>query len=84
VGGLLYAVLGAFAWSVLLWIGAQSHIISLQAIADSKTYHFFAPIAPWVFERIGALIPFVKNILSELETFFQHANQQLPKHVGAS
>ncbi len=84
VGGVLYAVLGAFVWSILLWISTQAHIVSVQSIADSKTYHFFAPIAPWVFERLGRLIPFVKNILSELEQFFQHVNQPVPKHVGAS
>lgn len=84
VGGILYAALGAFAWSVILWIGTQSHIISEQAVVASKTYHFFAPIAPWVFARLGSLIPFVKNILSELEQFFQHVNQQMPHHVGTS
>lgn len=83
IGGLLYALLGAILWSSLLWIGDRMHILTPAAIASSKTYAWFAPVAPWVFEKAGYFFPFVRDTFSSLQHFFDTLNQQLPGHVGA-
>jgi len=83
VGGLLYAFMATLVWSSLLWISNQMHIIEPETIAGSKTYNYFVPIAPWVFEHIGAVLPFVKNIFTDLQHYFEGVNQKLPDHVGA-
>ena len=83
IGGLLFALLAAVLWSSLLWIGLRMHIITPEAIAASKTYHWFAPVAPWVFEKAGYLFPFVRDTFASLEHFFEHVQQQLPGHVDS-
>ena len=83
IGGLLYAFLGAVFWSSLLWIGSRMHIITPETIAASKTYSWLSALAPWFFEQVGKLLPFAKDIFSNLEHFFDTVNQKLPEHVGA-
>lgn len=83
IGGLLYAFMAALVWSSLLWLCNQMHIISPETIASSKTYGYFMPIAPWVFEHIGKVLPFAKNIFTDLQHYFEGVNQHLPEHVGA-
>lgn len=83
IGGLLYAFIGAFVWSCLLWIANRAHLISPEGLAGSHTYDWFAPVAPWVFAHVGIVIPFAKDIFSDLGHFFDGINQHLPGHVGA-
>ena len=83
IGGLLYAFMGAVIWSSLLWIVNQMHLISPETIAYSKTYKYLEPLAPWVFEPIGKLMPFARDVFSNLEQFFNNVNHNLPEHVGA-
>jgi membrane protein required for colicin V production len=82
IGGFLYAFLGAVVWSSLLWILNQLHVLSPETIAYSKTYSYFEPLAPWVFDHIGNLIPFAKDLFTDLKDFFDKTNQHLPEHVG--
>ena len=83
IGGMLYACIGAIVWSSVIWIANRAHLISPETMAGSHTYDYFAPIAPWVFARIGAVLPFAKDIFSDLEQFFEGVNKHLPDHVGA-
>ncbi len=82
-GGLIYAFMAALVWSSLLWIGNQMHLLEPEAIAASKTYPYLSPIAPWVFDHIGKVLPFAKNIFADLQHYFDGVNQHLPEHVGA-
>ncbi len=82
-GGLVYAFAGAFVWSSLLWIGSRVYLISPETIAGSRTYDWFAPLAPFVFAHIGAVLPFAKDVFADLSRFFDRVNQHLPGHVGA-
>lgn len=81
-GGLLYVFLAAVVWSTFLWIFNQLHAFTPETLAASKTYKWFSPVAPWVFEHIGKVWPFAKNIFTDLQHFFGSINQQLPDHVG--
>jgi membrane protein required for colicin V production len=83
IGGLLYSFLAAVIWSSLLWIANQMHLIAPETITASKTYIWLSPLAPWVFEHVGKLLPFAKNTFGDLQHFFDHVNQKLPQHVGA-
>lgn len=84
IGGLLYAFMFTILWSSFLWIGTRMQLISTETIAGSKTYPYLSQVAPWVFNKIGALWPMVKNIFTDLEVFFGHVNQQLPGHVDTA
>jgi membrane protein required for colicin V production len=82
IGGLLYAFIGAFVWSAMLWIANRAHLISPETLAASKTYEYFAWVAPWVYEHIGVVLPFAKDLFGDLENFFDGVNEHLPEHVG--
>lgn len=82
VGGLLYAFMAAVIWSSILWIGNQMHLISPETKTYSKTYSYFENLAPWVFDKVGKLLPFAKDVFNDLKQFFDHINQGLPEHVG--
>lgn len=81
-GGILYMFIGATIWSSLLWIANKAHIISPESITASHTYVFFEPLAPWVFSHIGTVLPFARDIFSDLQHFFDGVNTHLPGHVG--
>jgi len=83
VGGLLYGFIAALIWSSLLWIANRVHLIDPETKTYSKTYRYLEPLAPWTFEHTGKLIPFAENVFSDLNDVLNHANQNLPEHVGA-
>jgi len=83
IGGLLFAFTAAIVWSSVLWIANQMHLITPETKAYSKTYRYLEPLAPWVFEHVGRLLPFAKDVFGDLKGFFNNVNQSLPEHVGA-
>lgn len=83
IGGAIYGIMAAIIWSICLWLGNQIHLFTPETIVASKTYSWFMPVAPWVFDHVGAILPFAKDIFAELQHFFEGVNQQLPDHVGA-
>jgi membrane protein required for colicin V production len=82
IGGLLYALTGMVVYSSLLWLCRYAHILPAETLVHSKTYPYLEPIAPWVFEHIGRVLPFAKDIFADMRDFFDGVNQKLPEHVG--
>jgi len=82
IGGLLYAFAAAVVWSCLLWIGNQMHLVDPDTKAYSRTYSYLEPLAPWVFQKFGQLLPFARDLFGDLKIFFDQVNQTLPEHVG--
>jgi membrane protein required for colicin V production len=82
IGGLLYAFLAAILWSSLLWIATPMHMLSPEMMAASKTYSWFAKLAPWFFDVVGGMLPFAKDVFAKLEHFFDAVNQK-PANVDA-
>jgi len=82
IGGLLYAFIGITVWSSLLWLFRFGHLLSPETIVRSRTYNYIQPVAPWVFEQVGRVLPFAKNVFAEMRHFFDGINAQLPEHVG--
>jgi len=73
LGGItLYVALFIAVFSVLLFYGSRAHLISQQAIADSKVYPFIAPWGPSIIDGLGNIVPFFKNMFKELEDFFSN------------
>ena len=70
VGGILYALLAAIAWSAVLWLGSQSGMFSAKMVAASVTFPYFSAFAPWLFQMVGSLVPSVKDTFSNLQHFF--------------
>ncbi len=75
-GAILYAALFTAVYSVVLFYGSRSHIISSSVIASSYTYKFIAPWGPAVINEIGKIVPVFRDMFSELERFFANIAQK--------
>ena len=69
-GMLLYMALYTFIFSIILFFASQAHLINANTIASSFFFPYIQPLGPRVINAIGDLIPFFKNMFSELQKFF--------------
>jgi len=69
-GILLFAVLYTIAFSVLLFYGVHTHVVSDRATSSSVSYPFIRPLGPVVIDEFGKLIPLFKGMFAQLEDFF--------------
>lgn len=71
VGGmLLYIALYTFIFSIILFFASQAQLLNKDTIAASYFYPYIQPLGPRVMNAVGDLIPFFKNMFSELQKFF--------------
>jgi membrane protein required for colicin V production len=75
-GMLLYIIVYTLAFSVLLFYATQLKLLSENAIAQSVTYSKIQPLGPMVINTLGRLVPWFKDMFTELEGFFAHIAQQ--------
>ena len=83
-GGALYTFVTAVAWSILLWIGSRMALLEQKTIDASKTYAHFEPIAPWTFSKAGSVLPFARNVFSELALYFEEVKEDKEENVGTN
>jgi len=76
-GALLYAFLVTFIFSSLLWLFNKMGLINPDTKSMSKTFDIVEPLAPQVFTLIGVVLPFAKNVFSDLSLFFDQVNHKL-------
>jgi membrane protein required for colicin V production len=73
----LYAALYIAIFSVLLFYGRQSGILTTHAMASSKVYGFVEPWGPAVINGLAKAIPLFKGMFAELEVFFGRLSHRL-------
>lgn len=76
-GIVLYAAIYTTIFSILLFYLGQMKIISSETVQSSATYSFIRPWGPKAMDILGAVIPFFRNMFTELEDFFSHMSQKL-------
>ena len=69
-GVILYTALYLAVFSVLLFYGSRSCILSGPMIASSKAYPLIEPWGPSVINELSKIIPFFRDMFVQLETFF--------------
>ena len=69
-GAILYILIYASIYSILLFYGSSSGILSKRGIESSVVYHIIEPWGPAVINELGKIIPFFKDMFLELESFF--------------
>lgn len=74
----LYGFIVCFFFSTILWLGDKVNLINPETKANSMSYSFVEPIAPWTFSAAGTVLPFVKSSYEELETILNKVDQKLP------
>ena len=69
-GIVLYLLLFATVFSVVLFYAKEIKFVSEDTILSSKTYKFIQPLAPFAINGIGKIIPVFKDTFHQLEIFF--------------
>jgi membrane protein required for colicin V production len=70
LGIILYFVLYLVIFSVVLFYVEKIGLLSATATTDSTTYNFIKPWGPAAIDALGFIIPFFKNMFTELGQFF--------------
>jgi membrane protein required for colicin V production len=71
-GAVLYVLIYTSIYSILLFYGSSSRIISKHSIDSSVVYRFIEPWGPTVINGLGKVIPIFKDMFLQLEQFFSH------------
>jgi membrane protein required for colicin V production len=74
-GFLFYALLYIFLFSILVFYAEKLNLLNPQTIEASVTYPYIKPVGPFVINSLGIVLPFFRNMFSELESFFGHIAQ---------
>ncbi|RPD46021.1 CvpA family protein [Paracnuella aquatica] len=70
-GVLFFALLYLFVLSLLLFYASQLNLIKPETLAASTTYPLLQPLGPRIVGLLGMVLPFFKNMFTELEGFFE-------------
>jgi len=70
-GIILYAALYIILFSVLLFYADKLNLINPNTINTSRIYPYLQPWGPKVMDMMGAVIPWFKDMFTELEKFFE-------------
>lgn len=77
LGGIvLYIIVYTLAFSVFLFYATQLKLLKEDTIADSIVYSKIQPLAPLVINTVGKLIPWFKDMFTQLEGFFAQIAQR--------
>jgi membrane protein required for colicin V production len=76
-GMLLFLILYLSVYSIVLFYGTKTQVISKQAMADSQTYSLIAPFGPGVIRSITRFIPYGHDMFHTLEGFFDKIAQSI-------
>lgn len=73
----LFLLFYSLLYSILLFYSVQLHIIKKETTNVSMIYPVIQPLAPKVFDSIGIVIPFFKDLFSQLGHFFEGVSNKL-------
>jgi len=76
-GIILYAAIYTTVFSILLFYAGQTKLIRSETIQASVTYPFIQPWGPKAIDALGAVIPFFKDMFTDLEQFFSGVSQKI-------
>lgn len=76
-GIILYVVLYLTIYSVVLFYAAQIKIIKPEVIGASVTWPFIQPWGPKAIDGFGVIIPFFRDMFTQLEAFFGNISNEL-------
>lgn len=69
-GIILYAALYIIIFSIVLFYAEKLKLLQPKAIQSSLSYNFVKPWGPVLMDNIGRVIPWFKDMFTQLEDFF--------------
>ncbi len=83
-GVVFFALIYLFIFSIVLFYAMQLHLINPETAQASVTYPYLQPLAPQVINALGVVLPFFKNMFTELLHFFQNVADKHNRPAVAS
>jgi membrane protein required for colicin V production len=78
IGGIIfYALLYSIVLSIFLFYAVQLHLIKNDTITTSGCYSFIKPLGPGIIDKLGIIIPFFKDMFSQLQHFFDAVSNKI-------
>lgn len=74
-GIVLFIAIYLFIFSILLFYATKTSLLGGDAIAGSRVYPFISPMGPAMVDFLGKLLPFFKDMFTELQDFFQSSGE---------
>jgi len=75
VGIVLYALIYATVFSIVLFYAEKLHLLKPYMMADSFSYTYIKPLGPFFMDLLGRVVPFFSNTFNELFDFFNRLNK---------
>ncbi len=75
-GVILYCLIYSIIFSIFIFYAVQLHFVNTVTTNNAFVYPYTQVIGPKVIEGFGVIIPWFKNMFSELEQFF--GNMAIP------
>jgi len=69
-GVLIYVLLYSIVLSILLFYASMIHLVSPETQAASISYPYLKDLGPKMINSLGTIIPWFKDMFSQLEAFF--------------
>lgn len=76
-GMLLYAAIYIAVFSIVMFYAEQIQLIKQETIDKSVTYSYIQPWGPRAINAIGSLIPFFKDMFTQLQDFFGKVSDKM-------
>ena len=77
-GIILYVAIYITVFSVILFYLEQVNIIKPETIQNSVTYNFVQPWGPKAIDGIGTVLPFFRDMFTDLQNFFDNMANDIP------
>jgi membrane protein required for colicin V production len=80
LGGIIfYLALYTIIFSIFLFYAEKIQLLETSTIQASSTYNFIQPWGPKAIDGLGVVIPWFKNMFTELSNFFGQLSTNVPK-----
>jgi membrane protein required for colicin V production len=70
-GILLFALLYLVIFSIVLFYGSKTQLLSRDLVSTSVSYKYIIPWGPKAMNALGELLPLFKGLFHDLEAFFE-------------
>lgn len=77
-GALVWSTIALFITSTTFWYLTQYGIITENLISASVTYNWVAPLAPWLVDQSGSLLPWLKDLFDSIGELIKGAPESAP------
>lgn len=76
IGALLWGIIFVLGFSTVLWFLNQTHMISPELKAQSRTFHYIEPLTGIVFGYLSQFMPVLEGLFESIEELFRDIDKE--------